>query len=406
MGCFNRMGFYSNIPLTDGMKCVLFICGVNVKDVHEQSPIDRIIPIAPALIGTYNDYGIIENIERDSNVIRIEEFFEDSVDVIIKNIDNYNAGRHSDDEHSFVTKWTKQIISTFSNEYCKDMRLLIILENYEVYQEIISTMNKPLYEITHDYDLGPKIGDYWLQELGFNILENENNKKLKDNRIPHTYKHPNNEEYYVTSNGWGCPHIKNINDLSFEKIIYNDLQEFIKQWHKLTGICLELNEYNKNVSYIDLAWDKEIEKLKYIEYYSEVIPKSFNIKQMLTNDSYLNLKLAIYALKDEDEHIENALYDILNFNLFNDIPAFSKTSDILHFLGIYRDYDYVKDEFKKSICDFIKLYRAFTYLHLSFTESGYGGQMNNWKKHKQIHEKIMNICDSNILEDEDEEDDE
>ena len=66
MGCFNKMGFYSHLPITAGDEIMLFICINNSKqydiDVNMEISDGMFTPICLPICGKYDEYGKIEEI--------------------------------------------------------------------------------------------------------------------------------------------------------------------------------------------------------------------------------------------------------------------------------------------------------------------------------------------------------
>ena len=73
MGCFNRTGFYSHLPITYGDDIVVFMCADTSKlyNGKDSCPISVIgtgyVPIALPFFGKYDDYGGIEKVVDDAN---------------------------------------------------------------------------------------------------------------------------------------------------------------------------------------------------------------------------------------------------------------------------------------------------------------------------------------------------
>ena len=78
MGCFNRMGFYSKLPITYGDETVLIICYTYNKYKRDTTPCyvdDDIQPLFLPIKGKYDDYGSIED-------------YDDSEGSIVNTIEN------------------------------------------------------------------------------------------------------------------------------------------------------------------------------------------------------------------------------------------------------------------------------------------------------------------------------
>jgi hypothetical protein len=198
MGAFNVAGTMSNISIGPGRK-VVFIpllptryCynGEGSVEMHPQTMIvsndgasayysPRFLPI----VGEYNDYGTLENIERDDNVEYIEQYFEMSIDdfmsVITCSIDLDFRERKKLGE-----KKTKELQS-----------LSGMFEVYDVYKKMIQ------YSIEMD-DAANAVSmtDYVLELLGFVATD----KPTKNERFSKRFIHSDIPELEVHSDGRFC----------------------------------------------------------------------------------------------------------------------------------------------------------------------------------------------------------
>mgnify|MGYP003311534275 CR=1 FL=1 len=96
MGCFNVTGAISNSVITGGDDIVLFL-GVKCTSPHitnEFAPGYEFTPIALPIFGKYNDYGGIEDIQRDKNIELIEAMFGSDIDTILSLVDDRYVGRY------------------------------------------------------------------------------------------------------------------------------------------------------------------------------------------------------------------------------------------------------------------------------------------------------------------------
>lgn len=73
MGCFNKTGFFSHLPITYGDEIVMFVCADSYSRscTRDNTPISVVgtgmTPIAPPFFGKYDDYGSIEHVVDDAN---------------------------------------------------------------------------------------------------------------------------------------------------------------------------------------------------------------------------------------------------------------------------------------------------------------------------------------------------
>ena len=81
MGCFNKTGFFSHLPITCGDEIVLFVCADTYTSKHrkDDTPIgitsSGLVPVAMPFFGKYNDYGGIEDVVDDAN----HQYFKEKV---------------------------------------------------------------------------------------------------------------------------------------------------------------------------------------------------------------------------------------------------------------------------------------------------------------------------------------
>lgn len=117
MRCFNTKGFFSNLDIEYKDKAFILL-GLQYHDplifettrsteeegtfVYEvnQNPIQ---PISFPVFGEYSDYGGLENIIKDFNVLRIEEILEDSIENIIEVIQEITI--YGSEEKQYVEKY-------------------------------------------------------------------------------------------------------------------------------------------------------------------------------------------------------------------------------------------------------------------------------------------------------------
>lgn len=102
MGCFNITGFHTQIPLTCGDEAFILVGiyrnGLNKRD--EFSPGTIFTPIALPILGIYDDYGCIMNIQEDENTKLIEKIFKVSIERFIEIIDDHSVGRYRDPKNT------------------------------------------------------------------------------------------------------------------------------------------------------------------------------------------------------------------------------------------------------------------------------------------------------------------
>lgn len=89
MGCFNKIGFHSKLPIRYGDEIVMFICFSNGR-INDDTPCyfnTFLEPIYLPIFGTYNDYGSIENIVRNNSIEALENALGADIEMIIESIE-------------------------------------------------------------------------------------------------------------------------------------------------------------------------------------------------------------------------------------------------------------------------------------------------------------------------------
>lgn len=140
MGCFECNGGISKLPITYGDKCVLFI-GVVPKEDRLNDCMNfgigfKFTPTCLPIKGTYDDYGRIENIERDKNVEFIESVVEDTIENLIEAIDNVMADRYkcNDKNETLSNKYLQKVVNDTIGLY----DVAFLLEHEFIYKSILN----------------------------------------------------------------------------------------------------------------------------------------------------------------------------------------------------------------------------------------------------------------------------
>lgn len=152
MGCFNRCGFYSHLPITYDDDIVCFICASHKYKNHETTPIAPfgvLEPICLPIFGKYDDYGSIENIIKDDNVDCIEKAFQLPIEEIFSAIDicsGYTISEINENERlnsNSLKKYTEKYVSILNKlkesfkfhlyDFDTQFSLLFTMELSEVY---------------------------------------------------------------------------------------------------------------------------------------------------------------------------------------------------------------------------------------------------------------------------------
>lgn len=197
MGCFNIMGFHTHLPIEYGDEIVLLL-GVypkykkgEIRDFCRFAPGFEFTPIALPIFGKYNDYGTIEDIERDLNVEMIEKFFNMKIDELIRLVDDeVIANRYvSEEKHEqykgLVEKiWNLQSDFIINSEFEMVYDLTFTIDHRFVYDTIKNLWSFP-YNIEKSIDAIMELCPPWENvKIKYNDIDlGEIETKLKAGEI-------------------------------------------------------------------------------------------------------------------------------------------------------------------------------------------------------------------------------
>lgn len=154
MGCFGTTGFLSRVPIISGQRVVCFIASVNNKvDIRQTYYPDSIVaPYCLPIRGKYDDYGCIDNIDRDANVEVIEKYFGCSIEDVLNGVERLLYGRTIKENIEYWSKddddWHREEVQKYKNivplekglddMFYKDMRYqwVLLFEHEEIYDKM------------------------------------------------------------------------------------------------------------------------------------------------------------------------------------------------------------------------------------------------------------------------------
>lgn len=351
MGCFNKMGFYSHLPITAGDEIMLFICINNSKqydiDVNMSISDGMFTPICLPICGKYDEYGKIEEIVNDANVKLFEKKIgrkiTDIINIIYRNNDlSYNRAIEEVED-----KEIKDYADIFEKIDAKDdISLILTMERKDIYDTMVNIANNPIYN--KSYGGGwYNIGDFWLSKLGF----------VKTEKIDYDYKYILKDydgDCYIKSRG-GCPKIVYDN---VEYACYNGIEEIIAKWKEFTGIELKIaDEETLNKSVIDISFDISA---KFYNKWKRKRAKDKN-KDILSDNAFSSDFYIDFPSRDKFPN------DIHPFNIY--------CSEGRGTMILYNDgYNIFTGSFKKICCDFAKFNNVLRMVCGKYDVSMYGSQ--------------------------------
>ena len=322
MGCFNKIGFYSHLPIKYGDKIVIFLC-TTIKNVqrNDANPIyiDELVqPLSLPIFCEYDEYGGGENFEQEANLKLIESVFGTKIEELI----SFLYGKIYTYSPDIEDEIGKSINKFLEQNTIQEYGIFYTMERRDVFDKMVEISNKPFFQI-EDYNNGSYIGDYWLNKLGFICVEKHN----KTFRYDNIYKLKDVEtEYFVTSNG----HASNIcKGLSIIDTFSDGIKDFINKWEKITGIPLQYDKSNESTNRVDISYDISLEAYKrYIKADEEIKNLVDNNLEDLTEkmgedfiNSYLRLQSKIKDYKNNSNFFTDRNYS--GEMGCNDIWAFS-----------------------------------------------------------------------------------
>lgn len=342
MGCFGKIGFISSLPISwrDDTTLIFMIPNKYKDNGGITYSTDWYQPFMLPIHGKYDDYGSIEEVVNTDSVKFIEEFFGLDIKTIISEVDDNSVGRGG--SKTSATK-NKEIYE----------KLHFGLEHTKVYKKL-SSIRVNAYE--NDY-----IYDWWLIKLGFNKIEDNNDKRYK-----HTWKHKLLEGYTWISDG------------------------------RSGSLCADKESWNKNIpKYI--FHPKDLDDALMLLSKSNKSQISEEDKLLCSIDlSVINTKLAIleYEKANLDEDVEDLRKRI---RLGTGIPnylGYPKINDYIDNLFIdgkrYNRDSYTCPESllnsvqESEISDFIRFDESLSKLNAKYQPSNYGSQSVEIKLHLEM----------------------
>ncbi len=150
MGSFNVAGSVSNLSISAGTKCVFIplltnryeddiknvIVGGESHIISNEGPECFFAPFSLPIFGTYNDYGSLEDIERNDNTDRIENFFGCQIDAVMEQATRNWCNENS---HFCLDSEKNEILSSLSGMF----------EHADIYQTLVN-FNRERNPITYE----------------------------------------------------------------------------------------------------------------------------------------------------------------------------------------------------------------------------------------------------------------
>lgn len=368
MGCFNRSGFFSHLPLEYGDEMVAFVCcgSRNKHNRFDNCAIgvnSSLTPICLPIFGKYNDYGGIEDVVDDSNYM----FFKDKLQISIE--------------------WLV--------DFLHDKGTLTFNE-VEYFEEQKKKNELELQTVCEAANVDVKKSDWEIEE------EKKNAKNMAKYRSVLKTLFENYHGYY----DWKDYYIA----VTFEKKeIYDAIVEASKRYGDLSKINLSSIFDNKI---------ETIEKLKalYDKYGLKYNDKTFNLfipfyKYNITLDLLDSLEKS--DSKDVDilkKEIDNILGNKNVYGYYSsDFSSYLKISpENEDGFQLYSDFNHDWKNLKDSMVDMCYFHNAMNRIGAKYEISSYQGQDTYYDLSLAIINAMANVMDKKkerLTEEEDEEDD-
>lgn len=358
MGCFNKTGFFSNLPIQyEDRIILLFMAHIDGDGCTDVCPVDSTstgyVPLALPFHGSYDDYGGIENTDHDVNYERFKTFCGKTVEEMIHIL--YDLGGRT---YSSIKKSLKDLVEGRKDENTYHN------ETIESYQFMIDLMDK-IY-IPKISEIDPNKDKRVIEALK---SQNEYNTNRKENMsIVFTMEH---EE------------------------IYNELVNIgrgIKTW------------YTKESPTIEDSFDYTV---NFISKCNDILGDDFKgenpLKLGIDIDSNIFFNLSKHLreiLKSEDtsklNDIKEMTHDVLssrNFIGYKLCLHCTVRSDDFEY-AFYNDMKCEINEFKDIVVNFAYFLRAFERVCTQFNVSSYHSQDVDYDTIIKIKEKELEIIKS------------
>lgn len=254
MGCFNVAGSVSNLSLGCGDPVVF----IPLSPQDRRNKKDGVVTLYPetmivsneaarclyeprflAIKGEYNDYGSIENIERDANVEYIEEYFGIDIDTFMVGVTR-NFAKDSMPEGMDINKAVEL------------SRLSGMFEHRQVYDDLVKYASEVLCNAYTEAD----IDLYTLERLDFvEVPEDQKAEGYQDPHDPDRYNrqfvHPNIPELIAMSDGkW--THFMNEDHKLSTRYNIEGMERLVKEWFDIELSEVADVDYFKNTTSVHL----------------------------------------------------------------------------------------------------------------------------------------------------------
>lgn len=135
MGCFNKKGCFSNMPITYGDRAVALLGIVDMRGDDNYSPGFHFTPISFPIRGTYNDYGSLENIDHVETNVVLEKRFKMNIEDIVDAFERFSMDCDSDKISKELKKYAKNLPCFYKSDR-KYLQLSMIMEHEEIFDKL------------------------------------------------------------------------------------------------------------------------------------------------------------------------------------------------------------------------------------------------------------------------------
>lgn len=234
MGCFNHMGFHSKLPITYGEEIVLII-GFKFNNLRESNssiyPSDKFMPLFLPIRGKYDDYGGIEDYDKEITSV-IEEITQVEFDNFISSID-CNCANLSLKDLVNAKKTDNRFVLQDIEVYEKALSNIVnsIRDNNEFYRKYYDLEDISISYTMERYDVYHKISSLfdW-------YMKDEEADKLFDFRNDFKSKGFILNEYKMTMDAfYSIDKLEELND-------DNEKLEYMKKWNSDKNKVLEISK--------------------------------------------------------------------------------------------------------------------------------------------------------------------
>lgn len=388
MGCFNVSGTVSKLSIGYDDKVVL-IPLISKQYKNDKDPNVTIEPSTSIIsndmsrafydvrflpiVGFYDSYGRIENIEKNDNTKYIEQYFGISIERFIDIITTFYL---KEDEIEDVSEYKRKEILAISGMF----------EHYDVFHDMVKEGKNSNNAYENMY-----LTVELLEIIGFECQKDVN---TNDSRYSMLYTHPNFDNYIIHSDG------------TFTKLINKKTKEELKNIYTAKDLISFLKRKKCKVDNVDLLMNNNTYNLylnKFNSYFK--LEESSNDKDLILIEQIKKLKILNEKIKNKESSKETKEeFESLVLKVVNGLEEIDRSKENLTSKKIVDYWDYLRyslssESLVNDLSDFMCFNDFFTITNNIYFPASSGTQdgdhMASKKLLMSINRKLKNLMNEN-----------